>query len=95
MKTPATACRFSSTPTGSIDFPAAYSGVLGLFSHWTYADHDVQLKSGDALVLMTDGVLEAFDENEEGVWLPEGYRLSAGQSKRGRARHSQARCSKM
>jgi sigma-B regulation protein RsbU (phosphoserine phosphatase) len=50
---------------GSIDFPAAYSGVLGLFSHWTYGDHDLQLKPGDALVLMTDGVLEAFDEKEE------------------------------
>jgi len=50
---------------GAIEFPAAYSGVLGLFSHWTYSDHEVQLASGDVLVLMTDGVLEAWDEKEE------------------------------
>jgi phosphoserine phosphatase RsbU/P len=50
---------------GTIDFPAAYSGVLGLFSHWTYADREIQLRSGDVLVLMTDGVLEAANEEEE------------------------------
>jgi len=50
---------------GSIDFPAAYSGVLGLFSHWTYSDREVPLTSGDVLLLVTDGVLEASDEKEE------------------------------
>lgn len=50
---------------GSVDFPAAYSGVLGLFSHWTYSDHEQLLKSGDTLLLITDGVLEAADKNEE------------------------------
>jgi phosphoserine phosphatase RsbU/P len=50
---------------GSIDFPAAYSGVLGLFSHWTYSDREVQLRSGDVLLLMTDGVLEAANDDEE------------------------------
>jgi phosphoserine phosphatase RsbU/P len=50
---------------GSIDFPAAYSGVLGLFSHWTYADREIQLRSGDVLLLITDGVLEAANEEEE------------------------------
>lgn len=50
---------------GSIDFPAAYSGVLGLFSHWTYSDREVQLASGDVLLLMTDGVLEAWNDKEE------------------------------
>ncbi len=50
---------------GTIDFPAAYSGVLGLFSHWTYADREVQLRSGDVLILMTDGVLEASNKDEE------------------------------
>ena len=49
----------------TIDFPAAYSGVLGLFSHWTYSDREVELKPGDVLVLMTDGVLEAENEKEE------------------------------
>ena len=50
---------------GSIDFPAAYSGVLGLFSHWTYSDREVQLTSGDVLLLVTDGVLEAWNNKEE------------------------------
>jgi sigma-B regulation protein RsbU (phosphoserine phosphatase) len=50
---------------GSIDFPAAYSGVLGLFTHWTYSDREVQLASGDVLLLMTDGVLEAWNDKEE------------------------------
>jgi sigma-B regulation protein RsbU (phosphoserine phosphatase) len=50
---------------GTVDFPAAYSGVLGLFSHWTYSDRDQPLKPGDALLLLTDGVLEAADRKEE------------------------------
>jgi phosphoserine phosphatase RsbU/P len=50
---------------GEIEFPASYSGVLGLFSHWTYSDHEQPLTSGDILVLMTDGVLEASNETEE------------------------------
>jgi sigma-B regulation protein RsbU (phosphoserine phosphatase) len=50
---------------GAIEFPAAYSGVLGLFSHWTYSDHDLELAPGDSLVLLTDGVLEAWNQNEE------------------------------
>jgi sigma-B regulation protein RsbU (phosphoserine phosphatase) len=50
---------------GSILMPASYSGVLGLFSHWTYQNSEVQLQSGDCLVLMTDGVLEAANRDEE------------------------------
>lgn len=49
----------------TVDFPAAYSGVLGLFSHWTYSDREQPLKRGDALLLLTDGVLEAADKDEE------------------------------
>jgi phosphoserine phosphatase RsbU/P len=49
----------------TIDFPAAYSGVLGLFSHWTYSDREVELRPGDVLVLTTDGVLEAANQDEE------------------------------
>jgi phosphoserine phosphatase RsbU/P len=51
--------------SGAIEFPEASSGVLGLFSHWTYSDHDLKLASGDVLVMMTDGVLEAWDAKEE------------------------------
>lgn len=50
---------------GSMLMPASYSGVLGLFSHWTYQDNSLQLLPGDCLVLMTDGVLEAADADEE------------------------------
>jgi phosphoserine phosphatase RsbU/P len=50
---------------GAIEFPEASSGVLGLFSHWTFSDHERALASGDVLVMMTDGVLEAWDKNEE------------------------------
>jgi sigma-B regulation protein RsbU (phosphoserine phosphatase) len=50
---------------GSILMPASYSGVLGLFSHWTYQNSEVQLQSSDCLVLVTDGVLEAANEDEE------------------------------
>jgi sigma-B regulation protein RsbU (phosphoserine phosphatase) len=50
---------------GTILMPASYSGVLGLFSHWTYQESDLQLQSGDCLVLMTDGVLEAANKKEE------------------------------
>jgi sigma-B regulation protein RsbU (phosphoserine phosphatase) len=50
---------------GSILMPASYSGVLGLFSHWTYRESELQLEPGDCLVLMTDGVLEAAKDEEE------------------------------
>jgi len=49
---------------GSIVMPASYSGVLGLFSHWTFRDNELQLDSGDCLVLVTDGILEAAKEDE-------------------------------
>lgn len=44
---------------GSIQILEASSGVLGLFSHWTYNDQQLALESGDVLVMMTDGLLEA------------------------------------
>jgi sigma-B regulation protein RsbU (phosphoserine phosphatase) len=50
---------------GSIAFPEASSGVLGLFSHWTYNDHSLELASGDVLIVVTDGVLEAWNADEE------------------------------
>lgn len=44
---------------GNIEFPASFSGVLGLFSHWLYQNQEVQLRSGDTLLLLTDGVIGA------------------------------------
>jgi phosphoserine phosphatase RsbU/P len=55
---------------GTVNFLDASSGVLGLFSHWTYSDHVVKLAAGDVLVVMTKGVLAA--ENAKGEEF--GYR---------------------
>lgn len=50
---------------GSIQILEASSGVLGLFSHWTYNDRTLPLAPGDVLVMMTDGLLEAVNKNGE------------------------------
>lgn len=44
---------------GDVEFPASFSGVVGIFSHWLYRDQEVQMRPGDRLILMTDGVLGA------------------------------------
>jgi phosphoserine phosphatase RsbU/P len=44
---------------GAVEFPASFSGVLGLFSHWLYNNQEVQLGAGDKLLLVTDGIIEA------------------------------------
>ena len=44
---------------GCVEFPASFSGVLGLFSHWLYQNQQIQLRPGDTLLLLTDGVIEA------------------------------------
>jgi phosphoserine phosphatase RsbU/P len=44
---------------GSVWFPASFSGVIGIFSHWLYQNQEVQIHSGDRLLLMTDGLLLA------------------------------------
>lgn len=49
----------------TIEILQASSGVLGLFSHWTFSDHEVQLQPGDVLVMATDGVIGANSEEEE------------------------------
>lgn len=50
---------------GSIEFPASFSGVVGIFSHWLYQNQEVQLRSGDCLLLITDGVLSAENRKHE------------------------------
>jgi sigma-B regulation protein RsbU (phosphoserine phosphatase) len=50
---------------GTVEMPASYSGVLGVFTHWTFQDTVVQVRSGDCMVLLTDGVLEAADAHEQ------------------------------
>ncbi|HEX3987157.1 MAG TPA: PP2C family protein-serine/threonine phosphatase [Acidobacteriaceae bacterium] len=44
---------------GAVEFPASFSGVLGIFSHWLYQNQELELRSGDCLLLVTDGVLQA------------------------------------
>jgi phosphoserine phosphatase RsbU/P len=50
---------------GAVEFPASFSGVLGIFSHWLYQNQEVRLHSGDCLLLVTDGILEAEDRRHE------------------------------
>jgi sigma-B regulation protein RsbU (phosphoserine phosphatase) len=39
--------------------------VLGVFPSWTYEDATVDLRSGDRLLLFTDGITEASDRDEQ------------------------------
>ena len=66
---------------GSVWFPASFSGVIGIFSHWLYQNQEVQLHSGDCLLLITDGVLQAENRKHEEF----GYRrlIAAVESHRG------------
>jgi len=43
----------------------AAGAVLGQFPDWVYEQSDLQLASGDRLILFTDGLVEASNENEE------------------------------
>ena len=42
--------------------------VLGIFPDGDYLQGEIELSSGDALVLFTDGVTEARDASGDGVW---------------------------
>lgn len=55
---------------GAVEFPASFSGVMGIFSHWLYQNQEVQLDSGDCLLVLTDGILEAENRRREAF----GYR---------------------
>lgn len=50
---------------GNVEFPASFSGVLGLFSHWLYQNQELELRTGDTLLLVTDGVIEAESKRGE------------------------------
>jgi sigma-B regulation protein RsbU (phosphoserine phosphatase) len=43
----------------------AAGAVLGQFPDWVYEQSDLQLRPGDALMLFTDGLVEACDQDEE------------------------------
>lgn len=50
---------------GSVEFPASFGGVIGIFSHWLYQNQEMELHRGDCLLLITDGVLQAEDGSGE------------------------------
>jgi len=50
---------------GSVEFPASFSGIIGIFSHWLYQNQEVELRSGDCLLLITDGLLQAENRRHE------------------------------
>ena len=50
---------------GSLEWLESTCTVIGLFSGWECAIEERQLRRGDTLVLYTDGVTEAFDEQGE------------------------------
>ncbi len=43
----------------------AAGAVLGQFPDWVYEQSEIRLQSGDALVLFTDGLVDAWNEKEE------------------------------
>jgi sigma-B regulation protein RsbU (phosphoserine phosphatase) len=43
----------------------AEGAVLGQFPNWLYQQSEVQMSSGDRLLLFTDGLVEACNQDEE------------------------------
>jgi serine phosphatase RsbU (regulator of sigma subunit) len=48
----------------SMELKAA-GAVLGQFPHWLYEESQLQMRSGDKLILFTDGLVEVCDADEE------------------------------
>jgi len=67
---------------GAVEFPASFSGVVGIFSHWLYQNQEVELRSGDCMLLVTDGLLQAENRRRQEF----GYQRLISAVERGRAR---------
>jgi sigma-B regulation protein RsbU (phosphoserine phosphatase) len=65
----------------AVEFPASFSGVVGIFSHWLYQNQEVELHSGDCLLLLTDGLLQAQGRRRQEF----GYQRLIAAVERGRA----------
>lgn len=50
---------------GSVLRPQSNDAVLGYFRDWRYSEQTIELEPGDRLVLFTDGISEAFNEEGE------------------------------
>jgi sigma-B regulation protein RsbU (phosphoserine phosphatase) len=50
---------------GAVSELNAAGAVLGQFPDWVYEQSDLQLRSGDRLVLFTDGLVEASNQDDE------------------------------
>ncbi len=48
-----------------VEMPALHGGVLGLFPEWEYEEQAIVLGSKDCLLLVTDGLLEASNQDDE------------------------------
>ena len=48
---------------GSIRILEQGGAVLGVFPAWTYKDSTIEMRTGDRLLLFTDGITEASDAN--------------------------------
>jgi phosphoserine phosphatase RsbU/P len=71
----------------AVEFPASFSGVVGIFSHWLYQNQELRLHPGDCLLLLTDGVLEA--ENRRGEEF--GYRRLIAEAEQQRGQRIESR----
>ena len=72
---------------GAVEFPASFSGVVGIFSHWLYQDQEVELRSGDCLLLVTDGLLQAENRRRQEF----GYQRLIAAGERGRGQSAEKR----
>jgi serine phosphatase RsbU (regulator of sigma subunit) len=52
-------------PDGSIERLHPTGTVIGLFEEWDCRIQEIELKTGDTLVMFTDGVVEAFNADAE------------------------------
>ncbi len=54
----------------------ALGAVLGQFPHWLYQQSELQMRSGDKLLVFTDGLVEACDADEESFGEPRLIRIA-------------------
>lgn len=71
------------SPDGTITETASYEGIpLGVISHNDYVSHQITLKKEDCLILYTDGITEAFNNQHE-LYTVERFKQSLSLSPQG------------